>query len=730
MAAIYGDPDHPIAIRMFGPGPVITLETKPVGEAWPQITEAQANGYQVYFRPNGGGWRNHETTTTHAAFIDGDDVLLPDALGWHLPPAIVVQRSPTRFQAWWALEPGVSPAQWRDLQLRLCAHYEASCAKARETGSVDPNVATESTLARVAGTWNLKDPGKPVIYRITAADNPGRYSLNAVSAGLPPAGASARRTRLETPPDAAIDTQFKVNRAVGWLEARKQDGQWPAPTGGKPNAPGRTFRTACHIKTKVGLTEAACLAAMRDHYPWSDQTHLRAKVANAYTYSQDGIAANLGLAEHVETYLTGAASGVDPANSDAAPGAWPYLTEAAQDALAERAHLFDGFLEDAINAVLRGYVGRFKSFVAIDIGLSIATGRLCLGKFKPNRTGGVIYLAGEGQTSIGKQRRVAWRKHHGITAEVPFVLVPRVPQVASRHDVDACMATIRRIVAHEFEPKGIPLVALVFDTLLRTMGGLDTNKAGDAQLYFDLLDRVRREFPGVLIVTVAHEGKDRTRGILGSVHFAGAFDNDLQLYNDDDADLKTTRRVTVSCAKLKDAEPFGDFIIQGDQVSFGDRPRQNSLVFSWQGDGAVKGRSRDGEWKPGVADLRTACDLALKSLNVKPTDRGVTADTLATQMILECQRASLLTEAEQPFNVKLALGGDVPTEHDQEQWNDKQEGLRKNFLSKRWAQQTTELKNSVPAPLAGYVVRGPGLEPVRPLRFRPPDLGNIVKGEA
>src|SRR5688572_3923506 len=60
--------------------------------------------------------------------------------------------------------------------------------------------------------------------------------------------------------------------------------------------------------------------------------------------------------------------------------------------------------------LLYGASGYGKSFVAIDLAMSVATGRDWMGQF-PVEQGAVVYIAAEGLSGI-KKRVAAWQTHH------------------------------------------------------------------------------------------------------------------------------------------------------------------------------------------------------------------------------------------------------------------------------------------------------------------------------
>ena len=72
--------------------------------------------------------------------------------------------------------------------------------------------------------------------------------------------------------------------------------------------------------------------------------------------------------------------------------------------------LIDGILEKGVVAFLVGFTGTIKSFLAMDWGMSVATGKSWLGKMAEPAP--VIYIAAEGGRGYKKRSR-AWKLTHG-----------------------------------------------------------------------------------------------------------------------------------------------------------------------------------------------------------------------------------------------------------------------------------------------------------------------------
>ena len=77
--------------------------------------------------------------------------------------------------------------------------------------------------------------------------------------------------------------------------------------------------------------------------------------------------------------------------------------------------LVNGMVEERAFGVLYGPAHSFKSFVALDWALSIATGHAWQGR--PVRKGHVLYVVGEGTTGFARRIK-AWLKEHDCT-DVP-----------------------------------------------------------------------------------------------------------------------------------------------------------------------------------------------------------------------------------------------------------------------------------------------------------------------
>lgn len=199
-----------------------------------------------------------------------------------------------------------------------------------------------------------------------------------------------------------------------------------------------------------------------------------------------------------------------------------------------------------------GEPSSFKSFVALDMGLSIAWGDEWHGR--PTKKGTIWYLAGEGQAGIERRIR-AWAVEHGkideggrpLDISDRFLMTPKSILVnGTDGEPTAHMETLVALIQSGHSPSHI-----FVDTIARTMSG-DENTSKDMGAYIRglemLVDAIREKGEVVCVAAVHHSRKDGAM-YRGSSALRGAMDFEFEVARDG---MKTT----VKCHKMKDfAEP-------------------------------------------------------------------------------------------------------------------------------------------------------------------------------
>jgi hypothetical protein len=202
---------------------------------------------------------------------------------------------------------------------------------------------------------------------------------------------------------------------------------------------------------------------------------------------------------------------------------------------------------------LYGVPGGGKSFIALDMALSIAAGVHWQGH--TTKKGYVVYVSAEGGSGISK-RVAAWLDYHHVSNTNPFLLsfvVSTISVHPDSKDIDAVIEqTVHRqdyqelLEAHLAPGESAPPLFVIVDTLARCFVG-DENQQEDMGAFIAGLDHLREEHDATVLV-VHHTNKmgDEERG---SSAFRGACDAMLSIKVSDGHKY-------LKCSKQKDAEEF------------------------------------------------------------------------------------------------------------------------------------------------------------------------------
>lgn len=196
-----------------------------------------------------------------------------------------------------------------------------------------------------------------------------------------------------------------------------------------------------------------------------------------------------------------------------------------------------GLIEAHTTGAIFGASTAGKSFLAVDLTLSVATGTAFLGA-SVVKAGPVVYFAGEGRHGIPRRAR-AWLADKGLNLPRGRVVLPR-----GRVELDRIGA---KHVSEAIERMAEPPVLIVVDTVARSLpSGSDENSAKDMMEFINAVDALRDRF-GCTVVLVHHtgHGQDSQSRARGSSAFRAAMDWELLVDK-----TKNETRFT----KMKDAE--------------------------------------------------------------------------------------------------------------------------------------------------------------------------------
>lgn len=204
-------------------------------------------------------------------------------------------------------------------------------------------------------------------------------------------------------------------------------------------------------------------------------------------------------------------------------------------------YLIADLIETETLGLVFGDPGCGKSFVATDMGLSVATGTPFHGR--KVKQGAVYLIAGEGHNGLTR-RFAAWAKHNGVSIKsAPLFMSNRPAQFLDHESATAVAEAVRQLAAQHGNP-----ALILIDTLARNYGPGDENSTSDMGAFIAVIDDLKAQFPGCTVLIVHHSGHGDKQRARGAMALKGALDCEYRVE-------KADSLIRLVNTKMKDAEP-------------------------------------------------------------------------------------------------------------------------------------------------------------------------------
>jgi AAA domain len=200
--------------------------------------------------------------------------------------------------------------------------------------------------------------------------------------------------------------------------------------------------------------------------------------------------------------------------------------------------IVEDYLEENSLAEIFGDPASGKTFIALDLAASIATGKSWMGK--EVKKGAVFYIAGEGHNGLSRRLK-AWSEYHELVVEDLYISKQPAQFMDESHAKIVAEAIQSLSLTH-----GKP-VLIVIDTLARNFGGGDENKTQDMNKFIFSIDvHIRIPFSCCVLIIhhTGHSDKDRARGAMA---LKGALDAEYCV-------KKKNELISMTATKMKDTE--------------------------------------------------------------------------------------------------------------------------------------------------------------------------------
>ncbi len=187
--------------------------------------------------------------------------------------------------------------------------------------------------------------------------------------------------------------------------------------------------------------------------------------------------------------------------------------------------------------ILFGASGAGKSFIALDVALSVARGT----PWREHRVkqGRVCYVAAEGGSGILKRVKAYCDWHNLDMAALPFDVVTAAPNILDSDDVSELVKTIATFG---------PYTLVVIDTFAQVTPGANENAGEDMGRALANIKAVQ-DATGATICVVHHAGKDLQRGSRGWSGLKAAAEAQIEVLRDEDSGARQ-----IHIEKMKDGE--------------------------------------------------------------------------------------------------------------------------------------------------------------------------------
>lgn len=189
--------------------------------------------------------------------------------------------------------------------------------------------------------------------------------------------------------------------------------------------------------------------------------------------------------------------------------------------------LIEGWIPRESQVMLLGTSGVGKSFVALDMALSVACPQVARWHGCNIRHAPVVYLAGEGEPGVAK-RLCAWKREHPEVPSKTGDLIIRPLAIILDNEFNTGINTlISEIKLMEIAP-----AMIVIDPTIRFMAG-DENKAQDVMKLLQACSRLHQEF-SCTVMLVHHTGllDSAQKRARGSSAWRAAQDSEMVVSNE------------------------------------------------------------------------------------------------------------------------------------------------------------------------------------------------------
>ncbi len=366
------------------------------------------------------------------------------------------------------------------------------------------------------------------------------------------------------------DLAENVELCIRWLQGRTEPKRKVSIQG--QNGDQVAYETAAMCKS-YGISEALAFDLMWEHWnpeclpPWREDEvdHFTQKIENGYKYNTSPPGHMTPAYKVAQSQAMFQAVEHDEEDEEWNCEHWRLVSRTGVNSIVPPTWMVEDLFTHGSHAMLYGPTSSYKTFLALDLVLSVAapSGLAIAPNWNVLTPGRVVFVAGESRGTIRK-RVEAWEKiHFGGAMVMDFFLADPVPAVNG--NLEPFLALLKAA-----DPKDRGYKLIVLDTVGRSLQGQNENQQEVASKYTALVDEIIQA-TGATVLGLHHTGHENTARARGSSVFTADADTVLRC-----------EQVSKYLAKLKmDKQKEAD---EWDRARFLKlqlvhlTPEQNSLV--------------------------------------------------------------------------------------------------------------------------------------------------------
>jgi hypothetical protein len=198
-----------------------------------------------------------------------------------------------------------------------------------------------------------------------------------------------------------------------------------------------------------------------------------------------------------------------------AQSAYPLRWHGEENPNIARNWLVKQLLPETGAGLISGQWGTGKTFVAIDLSLSVMMGTQFAGR-AVKRRGGVLFIAAEGASEIPiRLHGTIERKFSDHKGKLPFAWAETYPMLTENGAIETLDQIAKEAATRMQSEFGLPLALIIVDTMSAAAGFKDENSSAEGQVAMNVLNELSRR-TGALALACDHFGKMVETGTRGT----------------------------------------------------------------------------------------------------------------------------------------------------------------------------------------------------------------------